>query len=180
MALGDEYFGEGITLVGGEIIQLTWRNGEAFVYDRESFRRKSTFHYAGEGWGLAYDGRRLVMSDGTATLRFRDPKTFHFLGKIEVADRGRPVRDLNELEFVEGEIFANVWHTDRIARIDPETGRVNGWIDLSGLWPRGQRPDRHDPEAVLNGIAYDSKGKRLFVSGKKWPKLFEVRVARAG
>jgi glutamine cyclotransferase len=161
-------------LVGTSIVQLTWQSGVGFVYDRTSFRRTRTFTYAGEGWGLTYDGTRLIMSDGTPSLRFLDPKTLEETGRLEVTDAGRPVADLNELEVVKGEVFANVWNSDRIARIDPKTGVVRGWIDLRGIL---------DPKAamgadvdVLNGIAYDAAGDRLFVTGKLWPKLFEIRI----
>nr|MBA2257630.1 glutaminyl-peptide cyclotransferase [Acidobacteriota bacterium] len=143
-----------------------------FVYDRNTFQRTKTFNYPGEGWGLTYDGTRLIMSDGTASLRFLDPTSLKEIGRLEVRDGGRPVQQLNELEVVKGEIYANVWGTDRIARISPKTGAVIGWIDLTGiLSPR-------DPAStdVLNGIAYDAAKDRLFVTGKLWPKLFEIRV----
>ena len=170
--LEDRYFGEGIAVVGDTIVQLTWQSGVGFVYDRHSFERKSTFSYKGEGWGLAYDGRRLIMSDGTDTLRFLDPKTQKELGRVRVTDGGKPVEKLNELEVVKGEILANVWMTERIARIDPATGRVTGWIDLRGLLT----PSEAAAADVLNGIAYDAAGDRLFVTGKLWPKLFQIRV----
>jgi len=170
--LEERYFGEGIALVGNSIVQLTYTTGVGFVYDRATFQRTRTFNYTGEGWGLAYDGARLVMSDGTPTLRFWDPTTLKETGRVQVTDGGRPVEDLNELEFVKGEIYANVWQTDRIARIDPKTGQVRGWIDLRGIL------DAKDAVGVdvLNGIAYDAAGDRLFVTGKNWPKLFEIRV----
>jgi glutamine cyclotransferase len=154
-------------------VQLTWQAHIGFVYDRFSFRLLRTFHYEGEGWGLTEDGRDLILSDGTPTLRFLDPQTFREVRHIVVKDDGTPVDQLNELEYVRGEIYANVWHTDRIVRISPATGRVLGWIDLSGLLPANQRSD---PEAVLNGIAYDAGHDRLFVTGKLWPKLFEIKV----
>jgi glutamine cyclotransferase len=176
VALAPKFFGEGITLLGDRIIQLTWRHELAFVYDKESFREVSRFGYAGEGWGLTNDGRHLILSDGSATLRFLDPQTHHVVRKVLVTDADRPVRELNELEYVEGEILANVWHSDRVARIDPESGRVNAWVDFSGLLKPGERSHG---EAVLNGIAYDKKDRRLFVTGKDWPKLFEVRIVRA-
>lgn len=166
------YFGEGIAVVGDTIVQLTWQAGAGFVYDRTSFERMRTFTYRGEGWGLAYDGTRLIMSDGTASLRFLDPKTLQETGRMEVKDGGRPVDDLNELEVVKGEIFANVWNHHRIARIDPKTGEVRGWIDLRGLLD----PKDAAGVDVLNGIAYDAAGDRLFVTGKLWPKLFEIRI----
>jgi len=170
--LEDRHFGEGIAVVGDSIVQLTWKSGVGFVYDRNTFQRTKTFNYSGEGWGLTYDGTRLIMSDGTASLRFLDPTSLKEIGRLEVRDGGRPVQQLNELEVVKGEIYANVWGTDRIARISPKTGAVIGWIDLTGiLSPR-------DPAStdVLNGIAYDAAKDRLFVTGKLWPKLFEIRV----
>ena len=168
-----QYFAEGMTLLGGKIYQLTWQNQMGFVYDPATFERTGTFRYDGEGWGLTNDGESLILSDGTNQLRFLDPQTFAVRRTISVFDRGRQLRDINELEYVKGEIYANVWHTDRIARIDPQTGRLNGWIDLTGLLPP---PDRGNAEAVLNGIAYDEHGDRLFVTGKLWPKLFEIKI----
>ena len=170
----DRHFGEGIAIVGNELFQLTWQSGVGFVYDRTTFQRTRTFNYHGEGWGLTYDGTRLIMSDGseTGTLRFLDPKTLKETGRLQVRDGTRPVDDLNELEIVKGEIFANVWNTDRIARISPKTGQVTGWIDLSGLLTPAERALTD----VLNGIAYDAANDRLFVTGKEWPKLFEIRV----
>ncbi|MEO6212298.1 MAG: glutaminyl-peptide cyclotransferase [Vicinamibacterales bacterium] len=170
--LEQRHFGEGIALMGESIVQLTWQSGVGFVYDRASFQRTRTFTYRGEGWGLTYDGTRLIMSDGSATLRFLDPKTLQESGRLQVRDGARPLDRLNELEVVKGEIFANIWQTDRIARISPTTGAVTGWIDLAGLLdPRDARN-----VDVLNGIAYDAKGDRLFVTGKLWPKLFEIRI----
>lgn len=167
-----QYFGEGIAVWGNTLVQLTWQGGVGFVYDRETFQRRKTFTYKGEGWGLAYDGARLAMSDGSAFIRFLDPATLAETGRIQVRDGGRPVVNLNELEFVKGELFANVWQTDRIARISPKTGQVTGWIDLAGLL------DPRDAVGVdvLNGIAYDAKGDRLFVTGKRWPRLFEIKI----
>ncbi|HUK24855.1 MAG TPA: glutaminyl-peptide cyclotransferase [Terriglobales bacterium] len=176
--LAEKYFGEGLTSWGNELIQLTWTAGLGFVYDRQSLRWQRSFHYEGEGWGLTQDGRQLILSDGTAFLRFLNPQTFTETGRVLVSDgSGRPVSDINELEYVRGEVYANIWHTDRIARISPRTGKILGWIDLSGLMPKSQLTD---PEAVLNGIAYDAKGGRLFVTGKLWPKLFEIKVLAAG
>lgn len=167
------YFGEGLAAWGSTLVQLTWQAHIAFVYDRFSFRLLRTFHYDGEGWGLTADGKDLILSDGTAYLRFLDPTNFHEVRRIEVRDQGQPVTQLNELEYVRGQIYANVWHSDRIARISPATGAVMGWINLSGLLPDNERSD---PEAVLNGIAYDPIHDRLFVTGKLWPKLFEIKV----
>jgi glutamine cyclotransferase len=171
--LKDKYFAEGLTNWGSTLIQLTWLSHIGFVYDRFSFRLLRTFSYDYEGWGLTQDGQNLIESDGSTTLRFLDPRTFREVRHVEVTDGGKPVEELNELEFIHGEIYANVWHTDRIARISPATGHVLGWIDLTGLLP----PDRHPgPEGVLNGIAYDAQHDRLFVTGKLWPMLFEIKV----
>jgi glutamine cyclotransferase len=167
------YFAEGLAAWGANLVQLTWETGIAFVYDRATFALLRTFSYQGEGWGLSDDGRQLVMSDGSSTLRFLDPATFTVTRRVTVLDGARPIDHLNELEVVEGLVFANVWLTDRIAAIDPADGRVVGWLDLKGLAPAGATGD-----AVLNGIAYDAGGKRLFVTGKLWPKLFEIRVHR--
>ena len=171
--VADQYFAEGLTDWKNTLIQLTWQNHVAFVYDRATFRLLRTFHYDGEGWGLTHDAKSLILSDGTSTLRFYNPDTFKELRRITVTDRGKPVTNLNELEFIHGEIYANVWHTDRIARISPATGRVVGWIDLKGLMPRSRLSN---DEAVLNGIAYDAAHNRLFVTGKLWPNIFEVTL----
>ena len=171
--VSDKYFAEGLTDWKNTLIQLTWQAHTGFVYDRATFRLLRTFQYPGEGWGLTHDAKSLILSDGTATLRFLDPDTFKETRRITVTDRGKPVTQLNELEFVHGEIYSNVWHTDRIARISPATGRVLGWIDLKGLMPRDQLSN---DEAVLNGIAYDAAHNRLFVTGKLWPKIFEIQV----
>jgi glutamine cyclotransferase len=168
-----QYFAEGLTDWGNTLIQLTWQSHVALVYDRATFRFLRSFPYDGEGWGLAHDAKSLILSDGSATLRFFDPATFRETRSITVKDHGKPVDQLNELEFIQGQIYANVWHTDRIARIAPASGKVMGWIDLSGLLPGNQRSS---PEAVLNGIAYDPVHDRLFVTGKLWPKLFEIKV----
>lgn len=169
------YFGEGLTDWGSELIQLTWQTGDGFVYDRFSFALKRTFHYSGEGWGLTHDDKNLILSDGTPVLRFLNPRSFLEARHISVKDeKGHPVLDVNELEYVHGQIYANIWHTDKIARISPATGQVLGWIDLTGLIDKSELADG---EAVLNGIAYDAKTDRLFVTGKLWPKLFEIRVS---
>jgi glutamine cyclotransferase len=168
-----QYFAEGLTQWGSTLIQLTWQVHTALVYDRFSFRLLRTFHYSGEGWGLTEDGKSLILSDGTATLRFFDPASFREVGRVIVKDRGAPVDQLNELEYVHGQIYANIWHSDRIVRIAPATGKVLGWINLSGLLPQNQRSS---PEAVLNGIAYDAAHNRLFVTGKLCPSLFEIKI----
>lgn len=168
-----QYFAEGLTDWGDRLVQLTWQTGLGFVYSRERFALERTFTYAGEGWGLTQDGRRFIMSDGTAALRFLDPSTFRETGRLSVRDAGTPVPNLNELEVVKGQIYANVWQTDRIAMIDAASGFVTGWIDLTGLLTPVERMSGVD---VLNGIAYDPKSDRLFVTGKLWPKLFEIQV----
>ena len=174
--LSDEYFGEGITDWKGSLVQLTWQSEIGFVYDLQSFERTKTFTYTGEGWGLTHDDTRLIMSDGTPQLRFIDPATMKETGRVTVRDGRGPVQHLNELEYVKGEVFANVWQTDRIARISPKDGRVTGWIDLSGLLPPAERDVAGG--AVLNGIAYDAAADRLFVTGKLWPRVFEIRLVK--
>ena len=168
-----QYFGEGITVLGSNIIQLTWRSGVGFIYDRDTFARQRTFTYPAEGWGLTTDGTHLIASDGTATLRFLDPETFAEKRRLTVIDQAGPVTRLNELEYVQGRIFANVWQTERIAIIDAQSGRVTGWLDLSGLLPPEERTRSVD---VLNGIAYDVRSGRLYVTGKLWPRLFEIEL----
>jgi glutaminyl-peptide cyclotransferase len=174
VGLSKEYFGEGITVLGDHIYQLTWKSGICVVFDRETFEFLDVFTYQTEGWGLTTDGERLIMSDGTNRLFIRDPETFAELDTIDVYDGVRAIWNLNELEVVDGEIWANVWQTDYIARIDPETGQVTGWIDLSGLLSESDR-GKHRVD-VLNGIAHDPETDRLFVTGKLWPKLFEIEV----
>jgi glutaminyl-peptide cyclotransferase len=168
-----QYFGEGLTDWGSNLIELTWKAQRGFVYDRFSMRLVRTFAYKGEGWGLTHDRQNLIMSDGTAVLRFLDPVTFQVVRTLSVSDGGRPVMELNELEYIHGEIYANVWQTDRIARISPQTGKVIAWIDLNGLLAADERTEGN---AVLNGIAYDQKSDRVFVTGKLWPKLFEIKL----
>ena len=168
-----DFFAEGMTLFNGKIYQLTWKGEKGFVYDPQSFEKTGEFPYTGEGWGLTHDADSLILSDGSDKLRFIDPNTYQVRRSINVSDGGRPIVSLNELEYVKGEVYANVWHQNRVARIDPQTGRVKGWIDLSGLLKPGEVSDE---EAVLNGIAYDEAGDRLFVTGKLWPKLFEIRL----
>ncbi len=175
--LPDQFFGEGVTLYGEELIELTWKSRVGFVYDKDSFELLREFSYPTEGWGITHDGQRLIMSDGTSILHFWDPQTFEEIDQVAVYDDGIPVARLNELEYIQGEVYANVWLTDRIARIDPQTGRVTAWIDLTGLLAP---EDRTRPVDVLNGIAYDAENDRLFVTGKLWPKLFEIELIRRG
>jgi glutamine cyclotransferase len=175
VALASQYFGEGVTILDDRIIQLTWRSNIGFVYDRGSFDLLDTFAYPTEGWGITHDGTHLIMSDGTSTLYFLDPETFEETRRVTVADYNGPVTRLNELEYIRGEVYANVWRTDQIARIDPGTGRVLGWIDLGGLLDPA---DITSPVDVLNGIAYDVETGRIFVTGKWWPRLFEIEVTR--
>jgi len=170
--LGNAFFGEGITVLPHQIVQLTWQAGMGFVYDRDTLRTSRTFNYPGEGWGLTNDGRRVYMSDGTAQLRRWDPATLQEQQRITVRDGSKEIASLNELEWVKGEIYANVWQTERIARISPEDGRVVGWINLTGLLDEAERPQVD----VLNGIAYDAAKDRLFVTGKLWPTLFEIQL----
>lgn len=171
--LAPRFFGEGLALVGDELIQITWQEQVAFRYDKRTLEPRGQFEYSGEGWGLTYDGTHLVMSDGSDLLVFRDPKTFAEVRRVHVRAQGASLVKLNELEFIEGEVWANVWGEDFIARIDPATGIVKGVIDLRGLFDR--RAIAHQ-DAVLNGIAYDAKTKRLFVTGKLWPTLFEIEL----
>jgi len=170
-AISRDYFGEGLTIWKSTVIELTWQSQVAFVYDRDTFEPRRMFSYPGEGWGLTHDATNLIMSDGTAELRFLDPETFKERRRVTVTDGGRPVPRLNELEYVKGQVFANIWTTDDIVRIDPGSGRVLGRIDLRGLLAESPTPTD-----VLNGIAYDQAGDRLFVTGKLWPKLFEIKT----
>ncbi|WP_082560169.1 MULTISPECIES: glutaminyl-peptide cyclotransferase [unclassified Brevundimonas] len=172
--LDENLFGEGLTVFGDRVLTLTWKGGKGFVWNPLTLEPEGEFAYAGEGWGLTHDATRLILSDGTAALRFLDPQTFEETGQAPVTVQGRPLRQINELEWVEGEVFANVWHTDFIVRIDPATGVVTGVIDLTGLMPDRSGLDQTD--AVLNGIAWDPDGRRLFVTGKNWPTLFEIRL----
>ena len=171
------HFGEGIVPWRNEILSLTWQEGLGFRWSLDGFRQLGTFHYPGEGWALTSDGKRLIMSDGTPVLRFIDPKDFHETGSLQVTADGKPVERLNELEFVDGEILANVWLTDRIARIDPKTGHVIGWIDVSALHDQA---GVHGQDQVPNGIAWDAAHRRLFVTGKEWPYLFQIVPPKAG
>ncbi len=171
-----QYFAEGLAAWGSTLVQLTWQSHIAFVYDRFTFRLLRTFQYNCDGWGLTSDSKNLILSDGTSEIRFFDPTTFREVRHIEVKDHGQPIDQLNELEYIHGQIYANVWHTDRIVRISPTTGQVLGWINLAGLLQPGEVTD---PEAVLNGIAYDAAHDRLYVTGKLWPKLFEIKIVPA-
>jgi glutamine cyclotransferase len=174
-ALHADLFGEGIAIWQDHLIQLTWKNRQAIVYDLATFEEQRRHSYKGEGWGLTFDGHLLIMSDGTETLKFIDPATFEVKRQLTVREGNRRIIRLNELEYVEGEVYANVWYEDRIARVSPTTGQVLSWIDLSRLFPAAQRPHR---DAVLNGIAYDAQQRRLFVTGKDWPSLFEIRISK--
>lgn len=173
ISLDNRVFGEGITAWDDTIVQLTWKENIGMVYDRKTFELRRRFRYSGEGWGITHDGRNLIVSDGTSTLRFLDPRSFQVVRRLAVHSGANRIRHLNELEFVDGEILANVWYKDYLVRISPTSGEVTGYIDLSRLWPQSLRPDK---EAVLNGIAYDDVGKRLFVTGKNWPRLYEIRL----
>jgi len=168
-----EYFGEGITVFKDTIIQLTWQSNKGFVYDKNSFKILRDFTYSTEGWGITYDGIRLIISDGTSTLYFLDADTLKTIGHIQVFDNGKPLSNLNELEYIDGQIYANVWRTDNIAIIDPYCGLVTGWIDLSGILPPQVNSSAVE---VLNGIAFDTMNNRLFVTGKLWPWLFEIKL----
>jgi glutamine cyclotransferase len=170
------YFGEGIIDWDGKLIELTWQTQIGFTYDLKTFNPIGSFRYRGEGWALTRDDKRIIMSDGTAQLRFLDPASLRETGRITVTDEGRPVPNLNELEWVKGEVWANIWQTSRIARIDPKTGKVVGWIDLTGLTPGS--PLGRDAPDVLNGIAYDAAKDRIFVTGKFWPKLYEIKLVK--
>ena len=175
-AIPASQFGEGLAAHGGELVSLTWQDGVAYRWDPRTLRRRGISRYPGEGWGLASDGRRLILSDGTPTLRFLDPETFAEQGRVAVTLRGRPLRDLNELEWIDGALWANVWHQPVIVRIDPVSGAVTGIVDLR---PTVRELGLNDPEAVANGIAWDAGAKRLFVTGKLWPKLYEIRLEEA-
>jgi glutamine cyclotransferase len=175
-ALPAEFFGEGITVFGDRIIQLTWQSHKGFVYDKYSFDLLQEFSYPTEGWGITNDGSQLIMSDGTANLYFLDPETFQKVGQVEVHDGNASVTNLNELEYINGEVYANIWPTNKIATINPQTGQVKAWIDLTGIYTQ----ENNDPNSVLNGIAYDAEGNRLFVTGKMWSQLFEIKLIALG
>ena len=172
--LDTTWFGEGLTVFGDRVLSLTWKGGRGFIWNPDTLAPQGAFAYAGEGWGLTHDNERLILSDGTATLRFLDPHSLAETGQVAVTLRGQPLTRLNELEWVDGQVLANVWQTDLIVRIDPTTGRVNGIIDLTDLMP--DRSGLDPTDAVLNGIAWDADGRRLFVTGKNWPTLFEIRL----
>jgi glutamine cyclotransferase len=171
-SMSNQFFGEGITVFNDKIIQLTWLSHEGFVYDKTSFERVGEFNYSTEGWGITYDGNRLIMSDGTANLYFINPETFERTGQIEVHDNASPVTELNELEYIKGDVYANIWLQEKIAIINPQTGQVKAWIDLTGI----QSMVNCSRQDVLNGIAYDADGDRLFITGKRWPQLFEIKL----
>jgi glutaminyl-peptide cyclotransferase len=179
--LPDAYFGEGIVKWKDKLYQLTYQTEIGFIYDFGTFEKKGEFHYKGEGWAFTTDGRNIYMDDKTSQIRVLNPETLEQIGVINVTDAGRPVEEVNELEWVKGEIYANVWRTNRIARIDPKTGRVVGWIDLTGLLsPLDKVRGGLFTTDVLNGIAYDAEHDRLFVTGKFWPKLFEIKLVKKG
>ncbi|MGA3017783.1 MAG: glutaminyl-peptide cyclotransferase [Bryobacteraceae bacterium] len=177
--LPPEFFGEGIIKWKDKLYQLTYKTEVGFVYDFATFQEKSRFQYSGEGWSMTTDGKVIYMDDGSAQIRIWDPETLQEKGRITVTDEGKPVENVNELEWVKGELYANIWQTDRIARIDPKTGKVVGWIDLTGLLAPSDIVETGDFRTdVLNGIAYDAQHDRLFVTGKNWPKLFEIKLTR--
>jgi glutaminyl-peptide cyclotransferase len=172
MPLSTVYFGEGITFFGGRLFQLTYMSGIGFIYDSKTWAPLGNFHYPGEGWALTHDDKRLIMSDGSSALRFLDPATQRELGRIVVREGTRPIPNVNELEYIEGEVWANVWQTERIARIDPRNGQVTSWVDFTGLLKPSERTPDID---VMNGIAYDAQRKRIFVTGKRWPKVYQIQ-----
>ncbi|GAB4456909.1 MAG: glutaminyl-peptide cyclotransferase [Armatimonadaceae bacterium] len=173
--LSAEHFAEGLAELGGKLYQLTWQSGKGFIYDRETFQKVGEFPIEGEGWGITTDGTDLIISNGSNVLQFMDPQTFKIKRKQQVFGGGMPLDQLNELEYINGEVYANVWKTNSIVRIDPKSGKVVGWIDMSGILPDSQRDSNTD---VLNGIAYDKDKDRLFVTGKLWPRLFEIKLVK--
>jgi len=175
ISVPQKYFAEGMTVFNNKVFQLTWQEHKGFIYDPATFQKQGEFTYTGEGWGLTHDGESLIMSDGTNQLRFLDPATLRTKRTVSVLNAGEPVEQLNELEYINGEIYANIYQTDRIVRVDPKSGKILGWIDLTGLLKTKERTGEED---VLNGIAYDEAGKRLFVTGKMWPKLFEIEIVK--
>jgi glutamine cyclotransferase len=170
-----QYFAEGMTIFGDKIFQLTWQAQKGFIYDLKKLRQEGEFNYEGQGWGLTHDNHSLIMSDGTNRIRFLDPTSFQVQRTISVYENGHPLTELNELEFIKGEIYANIWKTDRIVRIDPTTGKINAWIDMTGLHHQGEERAR---ENCLNGIAYDTESDRLFVTGKRWEKIYQIRLVK--
>jgi glutamine cyclotransferase len=176
--LQKQFFAEGITLWQDKIVQLTWRSQLGFVYARDNFNPLDDFTYATEGWGITQDGKKLIMSDGSDKLYFLNPATFQRIGLVQIRDEDKPVTQLNELEYVNGEVLANIWHSERIARIDPQNGIVLGWIDLSGLRAESLKYGNQPAPDVLNGIAYDTQNNRLFVTGKWWTALFEIELIK--
>lgn len=172
--LSGNYFGEGLTSFDDSLVQLTWFSGVGFVYDQDTFGLQRNFSLSGEGWGLTYDGANLIMSNGSSILTFLNPQTYAVVGQVYVKDGNTPVTSINELEYINGTIYANVWHSMKIAMINPQTGQVTGWIDLTGIY------EANNYDWVLNGIAYDSATDRLFVTGKNWPNLYEITIERAG
>lgn len=168
--LPDQYYGEGLTVVNDSLVQLTWQNNIGFIYEKETFRLRGNFSYSTQGWGLTYNGSELTMSDGTSNLYFLDPVTFQKTGQVSVHDGNTPVTNINELEYVKGDVYANIWLQQKIAVINPQTGIVEGWIDLTGIY------QSNNPEDVLNGIAYDSKTDSLFITGKDWPNLYQITI----
>lgn len=173
VSLTDDLFGEGLALVDTRLVQLTWTTHRGFTYDIQSFKKLEEFHYDTEGWGLTYDGANLILSDGSSDLFYLDPHSFKVIKKLPVTMNGRPITELNELEFIDGEIWSNVWQTDLILRVDPATGRVASFLNMKDLLAPS---DRTGTEDVLNGIAYDADKKRIFVTGKRWPRIFEIRI----
>jgi len=168
--LPNEFYGEGLAAVKGALIQLTWLDKVGFVYDQDTFGLLRNFSYTTQGWGLTYDGSNLIMSDGTSKLTFLNPETFGVVGQVSVKDGNNSITNINELEYINGEVYANIWMTQQIAIINPHTGQVKGWIDLSGIY------QSNDVNAVLNGIAYDGQTGGLFVTGKNWPNLYEIKI----
>lgn len=168
--LPNQYFGEGLTVVNDSLVQLTWQSNIGFIYDKQTFRLRGNFSYSSQGWGLTYNGSELIMSDGTSNLTFLDPATFQKTGQISVHDGNTPVTNINELEYVKGDLYANIWLQQKIAIINPQTGLVKGWIDLTGIYQSNNTDD------VLNGIAYDIQTNRLFVTGKDWPNLYQITI----
>jgi glutamine cyclotransferase len=169
--LSEQYFAEGLALVNGSLVQLTWQSGVGFVYDLKTFKQTINFYYSTEGWGLTFDGTQLIMSDGSSTLYFLDPATFQIVGQVSVHDADMSIDNLNELEYVDGDIYANIWHQQKIAIINPTSGEVKGYIDLTGIYIT------NNSESVLNGIAYDQETGNLYVTGKNWPNLYQITIA---